>query len=177
MSRTSLTPTEAIQEVERSGTSFLFNPNSELRQLKARFLTITADNPLIDLNTISKNDVKRLVKNTKLIDMYWDSPGFLDWFFHRDENRVRIEQLFSLALDSIEQVLLSSDVKTTNAKVNALKVLAELANKFPRESDKKDPLAGMSKEDLQNFLEKSGIVRVEKQIVLETTSNLEKGDK
>lgn len=151
-----------------------FQPTAGLRALKAKFLVRIQDNPLIEYETLSKDALKRLTQQKAAIDANWDKPGFKEWLFNRDENRERLEQLFTTALDAIERVLLSDDVKTASAKINALKVIGELANKFPKQGDKeKDPLSNMNRQELENFLEKSG-VKIEKQLNLVIDTNTSK---
>ena len=132
----------------------LFQPTGALRALKSRFLVRIQDNPLIEYESLTKDALKRLTQQKALIEDNWEKPGFKEWLFNRDENRERLEQLFTTALDAIERVLLSDDIKTASA------------NKFPKQGEKeKDPLSNMSRQELENFLEKSG-VKIEKQLNL-----------
>jgi hypothetical protein len=145
----------------------LFSPSPPLRTLKSKFIVRSQDNPLIDYSTMTQRDLIALVGHKNLIEANWSRPGFKEWLFNREENKEKLEELYSIALDSVRGVLLSEDVKTASAKVNILKILGELLDKFPKAGQtNKDPMANLSKEELEQFLEKSGI-RIEKQIILE----------
>ena len=155
-----------VAQLPAVADGLLFQPTGALRALKSRFLVRIQDNPLIEYESLTKDALKRLTQQKALIEDNWERPGFKEWLFNRDENRERLEQLFTTALDAIERVLLSDDIKTASAKINALKVIGELANKFPKQGEKeKDPMSNMSRQELENFLEKSG-VKIEKQLNL-----------
>jgi hypothetical protein len=149
----------------------LFKPTGPMRTLKAKFIVRTQDNPLIDFDSMTQRDQINLVGHKQLVDSNWSRPGFKEWLFNREEGKEKLEELFDMALDSVRQVLLSEDVKTASAKVNILKVLGDLLDKFPKPGQShKDPMANLSKEELEKFLEKSGI-RIEKQIILDAGPN------
>jgi hypothetical protein len=62
---------------------------------------------------------------------WWESEeGFQDWLRDKDELTTRLEYLIQLSLSSVEDVLLSSDPKTANAKVQILKTLLEATGKM-----------------------------------------------
>jgi len=174
MSRQSSGPVAPTPNLPAIADELFFQPTGSLRALKAKFLVRIQDNPLIEYESLTKDALKRLTQQKAIIEDNWEKPGFKEWLFNRDENRERLEQLFTTALDAIERVLLSDDVKTASAKINALKVIGELANKFPKQGDKeKDPLSNMNRQELENFLEKSG-VKIEKQLNLVIDTNTSK---
>jgi hypothetical protein len=169
MSRESRAPEAPdINNLPAIAEQFVFKPSGLMRAMKAKFMVRTQDNPLVDVANLTQRELIAIVGHKTLIETNWSKPGFKDWLFNREESKEKLEELFDLALDSIRTVLLSEDVKTASAKVNILKILGELLDKFPKAGQTtKDPMANLSKEELERFLEKSGI-RIEKQIILDT---------
>jgi hypothetical protein len=150
-----------------------YRPTKQQEIVKARFWQRVASNPLLIAEELSLAQVSDIL-GSRSLEPHWNKPGFREWFLNRQEHRERIEQLFSLALHAAEGLLLSEDPKTANAKVNILRVLAELASKKPKETDShKDPVSEMSKQELEEFLAKSG-VRIERPVQLVVDSNPEK---
>lgn len=137
----------------------LFIPTPSQRQVKARLVTKLADSPILDLSSITLSEAQQLTGSAQLKD-WWGKPGFKEWFLDQNEYRQRLEYLFSLALDAAEEILLSTDVKVQGARVAMIKLLSELANKTPKESQAKykdEAIAKMSQAELEAFLEKNGI--------------------
>lgn len=136
-----------------------FRANSEQRRLKARFWIVYNENPLIDIRDITATDISKIVQDHRV--QHWFSvPGFKSWFLNTMESRERLEYLFDLALDTAEEILLDTDPKTASAKVNMIKVVAELASKYPKHQEQKfadASIANMSKEQLDDFLQRQGV--------------------
>lgn len=136
----------------------LHNPTDAQRKLKTKFWMRAADNPFLDRANVTQEMVRKITGSEAVLK-YWHLPGFQAWFLNQDENREKLEDLYSMALDSMRAIFLSDDPKTYAAKVNALKLLAELAGKFPTAASKDkaaEAVSAMSKEELEEFLAKSG---------------------
>ena len=154
-------PPSKIEAVPALVEDILFQPNRTQEMNKARLWTRLSQNPLLIPEELSMTQVSEIL-GSRALEPHWNKPGFRDWLMNRTEHRERIEFLFSRALDAAEGSLLSDDPKTANAKVNVLKILAELAAKYPTAATaQKDVVADMSKEQLEEFLSKNG-VRIEK---------------
>jgi hypothetical protein len=131
------------------------------RRLKARFWAALADNPLVDPKSVTLEQARSLTSSERLAKL-WPLPGFRDWFLNSDEHRARLEYLFDLALDAAEQVLTNEDPKAQSARVNMVKVIGDLAGKFPRNSKSPEGgLAGaigqMDRAQLEAYLTKQGV--------------------
>lgn len=141
----------------------VFRPQEEHRRLKSRFLAKIADNPLIDVETVSLDEVRRIVGGTQ-ISKFWNQPGFREWFLNTGEYQERLETLFSLALDAAQDILLNQDPKGQSARAAMVKTMAELAGKLRPPKEKtpdmseamKKLVAGMDMAQLSVFLEKNG---------------------
>lgn len=157
----------------------IYVPSSEDRRLKAEFWVKARDilgfSPASGLTLA---EASRLVSEPKRLIVAWKKPGFKEWFANGDEQRQRLEYAFELGVETlINDVLLSNDPKTSSAKVNAVKLLAELARKFPRQqtsgADAK-AFGELSKEELEELLGNSGVtVSIEKKTVLNAPEPLD----
>jgi hypothetical protein len=148
-----------LNVISTGASELIFIPTPSQRQVKARLITKMADNPLIDLSSITLAEAQQLTGSSQLKD-WWGRPGFKEWFLDQNEYRQRLEYLFSLALDAAEEILLSTDVKVQGARVAMIKLLADLANKTPKEAAAKykdESIAKMDRAELEAFLEKNGI--------------------
>lgn len=148
---------EQIGQVLTEGT---FLPSEPQRRLKAQLLARLADNPIMDLGSLSLSDVQSLTNNAQ-VAKWWPQAGFQDWLLDKTESRARLEYLFALSLEAAEQILLNTDPKAQSARVSMIKILAELSGKMPRQTVQANPLpeliSKMDKVELQAFLEKNGV--------------------
>lgn len=144
--------------VELSET-VIFTPTPAQKKLKAKFWARYIPSPLSDPKQLTLSEAVQVTEDNKLSKL-WAQPGFQSWFANRDENRERLEYLFTLALDTAEDLLLSETTQAS-AKVNMIKVLAELANKFPNKFQQEkfvdDEINRMSELQLKAWLERRGV--------------------
>ncbi len=121
-------PTELKDAVEQ----LIYVPTVQERKLKAKFWSKAGENPLMPIagSNISLANIKQMTGNNQSLDAAWKKPGFQNWFMNADDGRAKMEYLFDLGLDAIEELLMSPDPKTSSAKVNALKLLAELTGRY-----------------------------------------------
>jgi hypothetical protein len=110
----------------------VYVPTTQERKLKAKFWSKAAENPLINLNgsSVSLTSIKQMTGSGSSLDAAWKKPGFQSWFLNADDGRAKLEYLFDLGLDALEELLMNPDPKTSSAKVNALKLLAELTGRY-----------------------------------------------
>ena len=150
-------PNEALANVSEE---LLYQPTSEDRRLKAAFLALIDGNPLIDSSNLPMKEVERIL-GRKLPNK--EAPGFSAWFLNKDENRQKLEYLFSLAIGAAEDILLNTDPKAQGARVNMIKVVSELANKYPRQTTTPaqgqnllGAIGSMDRASLKLFLQQGG---------------------
>jgi hypothetical protein len=166
-------PSESTGPVlEAAVADLLFKPTPRERNWKARLWVRLADNPMLDASMVTADDAVDLCGSTD-VRRQWSKPGFREWLLNQDEHRERLEYLFGLALDAAEDILLNTDPKAQSARVNVIKVLSELAGKFPRNQPAKSGLEraieGMDRAALGLYLEKQGVgmtVQATKQVTL-----------
>lgn len=162
-------PEKAIKKPSRStpdsplaqlAEELLFTPNRAQRAIKARFWTLLAGsfssrNP----HEMTQMEIARTVRDNRVLNWFL-IPGFQDWFMNSTEHIERLEYLFDLALSAAEDILLSDDPKTASAKVNMIRVVAELAKKMPQrgvEQFQDEKISKMSKAELEAFLDSQGV--------------------
>lgn len=126
--RKSSTPGDILQAVV---AEIIFHPTEAQRRLKATLLAKLENNPLTDLASLSLAEVQEIT-GSAVVQKWWSVPGFPDWLLDKNENRAKLEYLFSLALDAAEQVLMNTDPKAQGSRVAMIKVLSELAGKMPK---------------------------------------------
>lgn len=132
MSRESSHPPVTADELKEGAETLIYVPTSAERKLKAKFWAKAAENPLVQISGshVTLSLVKQYAGGGSSLDGSWKKSGFQAWFMNPDEGRAKLEYLFDLGLDSMEELLLSTDPKTSSAKVNALKLIAELTGRY-----------------------------------------------
>lgn len=157
--KNSVTP-EPSTGLKDLAEAVLFTPNPAHKKLKGKFWSRFMPGPLINIDSMSAVDAIEITKDPRLQKL-WSQPGFKDWFLNRDENRERLEYLFTLALDTAEEILSNPDTNP-GARVNMVKVVGELANKFPnkwqQEKFTDDEINKMSELQLKSWLERKGVL-------------------
>lgn len=152
-----------------------YRPTDEMRKVKCA-LIIAAQETLVDLKDVTQDDIPRLLdaRRAELVLSRWDDESYRAWLLDGHESKTRIEYLFAKSLDAAEDILASTDPKIANARMQVIKVIAELGSKIkPRNAkeDKDDALtkfiSSMDSGQLAGFLEKNGStikVAVQKQL-------------
>ena len=107
-----------------------FQPTAAQEKAKAAFMVAISGNPLIDLRKMSGENAARLAGNTS-ITTWWKKPGFKEWFTNEDSWRAQLLYLTTVALRTLENVLLDDNPRSAAARVNAAKLILEAANKMP----------------------------------------------
>jgi len=141
-----------LTELLTSSSDFV--PTDGQRRLKTAFWATYEG----DKQNVSMAAVLAETDNSSITN-WWSKPGFQSWFKNRDEGRQRLEYLFFKALDCLEDILKDTDPKTASARVNAVKAIAELANKIPSKYQT-DKLADadinkMNRQQLESYLKKN----------------------
>jgi uncharacterized protein (DUF924 family) len=154
------TQERSINSIAEVSQDLFFRPSDSHRKLKSRFWIAFSDSPLQGAKAITPTMVARITGDHRVIK-WWSMPGFKEWFTNADENRERLEFLFSLALDAAENILRNEDPKAQGARVNVIKAIAELANKLPERrvtpiyAD--EQIQKMDKNQLEEYLKRQGI--------------------
>jgi hypothetical protein len=146
--------TRAAQQLEIVASELTYIPSPEQRKTKAAFWAKYNDNPIVEPQDITLPIILQFVSDER-VTKWWPQSGFKEWFRNKDEFRQRIEYLVHQALDSIEYVL--SDPKAqASAKVNAAKLLMEVARKMPpknvAEQYLDEKIASMSRKELEEYV-------------------------
>jgi len=149
-------PSKLVRQISDAMCDITFLPSPEQRKTKTAFYAIFNDNPLCDRNAITRDMAISLTGDTRLMK-WWRVEGFRDWFINADEFRQRAEYLSHLALDTMEEVLLDRDANTA-ARVNAAKLMMEIANKMPSKYTKEkfldSEIEKMNQHQLKSFIDR-----------------------
>lgn len=135
----------------------LYRPTAEEMAWKAKFWETS---PTLS-SELNSNDFARILGVQKVKQSY-AKPGFKEWFLNRDDYKWRIQYLFLRAMTALEEIVENNDPKAQSARVNAIKLLIEMAGKNPKQeaSSGMDEIArqigSMDKVQLDAFLEKEG---------------------
>ena len=162
MTRESSQGNPTNSEIKELADQLIYVPTTAERKLKAKFWIRASENPLaaISGNNITVRQIKDLSGAGSSIDASWKKPGFKDWFLNTNEGQAKLEYLFDLGLDALEGLLLNTDPKTSSAKVNAVKLLAELtgrASKAKQPAGLGDAIAHADKASLEALFESAGL--------------------
>lgn len=137
----------------------IYDPSSRDREIKVRFWQAMEDNPMVDASLVTVAMAAKMTGSRNL-EALWSKPGFKSWFLNDNEFRQRVDVLSSLALDAIEAVLKSDDPKGQGARVNAAKLLLEMANKMPakqhgsgKQASMEKVIASMDRVQLEAFMQ------------------------
>ena len=161
--------------------SVLYAPSPSQQKAKARFFNRFESSPFLSLDSITAVQAMEITGIRSIKD-WWSKPGFKDWFLNRNEAGEKLEYLFSLALDTAEQILRDPEAQT-NAKVQMIKIAAELADKMPSKHKEKfadKEIGEMNPERLNEFLDKAVVDYIKRKglkLVEETTINVSPGEK
>lgn len=145
-----------IEVIDLAVTELTYLPTPEQRKAKSAFWARFHENPICDPQDISINVALKIGGDGRL-SKWWSEPGFKEWFRNADEFRQRLEYLVNLSLDTLEHVLVDPKAQGS-AKVNAAKLLMEVARKMPpkgateRYLDEK--VGEMDKRQLEDFISK-----------------------
>jgi hypothetical protein len=107
----------------------IYKPNRRDRELKAAFWNAMANDPFARADDFKDRATTERYLGKALAN--WNSDGFCEWFFNKDEHKHKIEYLFGIALDAAEEILLNNDPKVQGARVQLIRALSELAGKVP----------------------------------------------
>jgi hypothetical protein len=121
-----------LEAIPQLAGEVVFLPSPNHRRVKSKFWT-RFDSLTGSVSSVSMQQAMGITGESNL-KKWWDQPGFKEWFLNMDESRERLEYLFMIALDAAEQVLLDPEANA-NAKVNLIKVLAQLAGKEPNKQE------------------------------------------
>lgn len=155
-----------------------FHPTEAQSRIRARFWARMADNPLLDPRAVTLSQAQQMTQSAAL-GTWWKKPGFQDWFLSSTVVDERLDYLLHLALASAEDVLLNTDPKAQSARVQMVKIVAEMAGKLKggtsgssaasiNASDKKKKaIEAMGKEELVQFLQDQGL-SVQQVVTLES---------
>jgi len=165
MSRESSHPPADFSLVREASSELIYVPSQQERKLKAKFWAKAAENPLLSLDgsQVTAVQVKQLLPGLNgQIDGCWKKPGFKDWFLNPEEGRAKLEYLFDLGLDAMEELLLNPDPKTSAAKVNAFKLIAELTGRSSKSakaasSGLGEAIASADKATLEALFQSAGL--------------------
>jgi chemotaxis regulatin CheY-phosphate phosphatase CheZ len=136
----------------------IYTPTPRQRQVKAKFWVQFVPGPFADPDNLSMAEVIR-VTGTSSLKEWWPEAGFKEWFMNREEAREKLEYLFMKALNTAEDILDDPNAQA-NAKVQMIKVIGELANKFPNKQQERfvdEDINKMDEKQLKHYLEQRGV--------------------
>jgi hypothetical protein len=137
-----------------------YRPTDFHMRIKARLL-VSLRSTLSDAQSLTTAQIRLLVPNHMAdeVEARWSDPGFKEYLLDEGDAAARLEYLYAKALDACEEMLSNSDPMASNARVQAVKLIAELGKKIqPRNAKDTDEgsiaklIAGMDQTKLQAFI-------------------------
>ena len=151
----------------KKASSAIFQPTDAQEKAKARFWTQFQPSPLQTESGISLTLALQVTK-TPGLKTWWSDSGFVDWFLNRDTEREKFKFLFSKSLEDIERTIINNPDANPNAKVNVLKLLAEMNGYLQKARTDKfadEQINRMDEMQLKDYLERRGVRVVEEKII------------
>lgn len=147
-----LTPTTGAKVLAARTEIAAFLPNPMQRAAKARFWKRMDFADARDVNL----PLALKVSGTAQLSRWWQLEGFSEWFANKDEAGERLEYLYMLALDAAENLLLDPDANH-NAKVQMIKIIAQLAGKEPDKEQRfaDEEIGKMSRTQLEQYIRRT----------------------
>jgi hypothetical protein len=146
--------TDIVEDLE-------FCPTDAMRAAKSAFWAIGKDSPLVDPAEVSLATVQQISPDGRL-NRWWGTPGFSEWFTNQQEWRQRIEYLFNVGLDAVEEVFRDEEAPPT-AKIRAFEIMARLTEKEPAKVTEvryhDAQINNMNAQQLKAWLERQGYTK------------------
>lgn len=109
----------------------VFQPTKSQREAKAAYWAVKGEAAYGDVvDLVKMNDAMRITGDNRF-KTWWQISGFIDWFSNSKSYSQRAEYLADLAMDAVEEILTNPDANP-NARINAAKLMMEVANKLPK---------------------------------------------
>lgn len=145
-----------------SGTRDLsiFQPDDAQRRAKSNFWTYFATEEGVTLPPTPDLALALRFGADSRITRWWILPGFQDWFLNREEFKQRMEYLSNLCLDQLETILTTTSSANSD-KLNAIKLIMQVARKTPTSSDPDttkyadDKIGKMGRVELEEFIRRN----------------------
>lgn len=138
--------------------SGLFSPSPEQLRLKSKFWIKFLDDGGQPHDSIDLATVQKYVRHSKLTEWFTKSDEFANWFTEHSEYKQRAEYLGERSLDTLEELLINGDVPAS-ARLGAIRTALEISGKLGKtqaaSENTDEKIAGMSKEQVLEFIMKS----------------------
>lgn len=145
-----------IEVMDKIASELTYHPESSQRRAKSAFWARFSEAPLCEPEDISLAIALKFSGDNR-VSRWWAQDGFKEWFKNRDEFRQRMEYLAQLALDCLEGILVD-DGAQTSARVNAAKLIMEVARKTPSKATQEKfldaQIASMDKKEVDAYIQK-----------------------
>lgn len=164
---------DVVSKALEAGIDQLFKPTDAHKKAKSAFWYAVAQGSVPQDNLEPDLSIALKFANDSRIRQYWDLPGFIDWFYNREDFRRNAEYLGALALDQLEPML-SSVTVDSKTRLAAIKLALEVSGKLQKaESEPVDEqISKLTKEQLREFINKrAGLLTTDTQPSLDTKKN------
>lgn len=139
-----------IHEIKKEH-DLIFLPSPNQRATKAKFWKRMDFNMDVIENVTLASAIQ--LTNNSALSNWWKREGFKEWFLNKDEATERLEYLYMLWMDKVEELLLNPDANH-NAIVNIGKVIATLSGRDNQERFSDESIQKMSPTQVRAFIEK-----------------------
>ena len=161
---------ELVKTTKKELDAALFEPAVSDEKLKARFWEkFHGRASMVDPSSLTASEIAKVTGSTT-ISKKWSKPGFKEWFLNQDEERQKIRFLFNKGLSVAEDMLLNPETNA-NAKVNLIKMLAEITGHLNKgnhaEKFADEAIGKMSQDQLEDYLKNKG-VKITTETIIDT---------
>lgn len=145
------------QIIEVISSDLTYLPSAEQRKLKEAFWLRFSADPTCDPSEVTQSIVELYTSDSR-VSRWWSQTGFKEWFRNQEEFRERAAILAHLALDTLQSIMINETAQAS-ARVNAAKLVMEIARKMPTkqavEKYVDEKIAEMDKKQLEAYIAKN----------------------
>lgn len=140
-------------EILESVVDDIFTPTKRQREVKAQFWTSWKMGP-----TKGDPSMTAIIHETgcNAIETWWKNPAFQRWFLNERDTMQRLEYLFDLGIDVLEEVITSAEKASDRLK--GIEMIAKLTQKLGKpEAEVKyldGDVQGMDEKQLEEYIKK-----------------------
>ena len=147
-SKKSLTPQSVKQSDIKVIRENVFRPDSSQVRAKVRFYQKTR-HMLTGASDMDVEQVAELIGEPRILN-WWKTLAFVRWFKNEEEHQERVDYLFSMMLNNLEDLIVDPEERySSNEKLAAQRQLLELR----KQMQDKENESKTSAEDIQKIVE------------------------
>lgn len=148
-------PIDIIAKAVAAATESLFRPTDDQQKAKSGFWFAVAQGQVPQDSLQPDSAIAVKFAGDSRIARWWDTPGFIDWFYNREEFLKQAAYVGEISLTGLEK-LLTSPLTSVKDKLTAIKLGFEVAGKLQKSEGQStsDQISKMTRTELEAYISK-----------------------